>query len=198
MLKIKEAVIVEGKYDKIKLQGLIDAPVIETNGFRVFNDKEKRNLIRRIADKRGVLIMTDSDSAGFLIRNFLKGSVAKEKIKHCYIPEIKGKEKRKAQPSCQGLLGVEGVTDDVILQAVRRSGATVLGEETKPIHTEITKQTLYELGLSGGENAKQLRTRLLQSQNLPVYMTANAMVSALNCLFTKEELKTEMEKLKNK
>ena len=111
MLRLKEAVIVEGRYDKIKLKSLVDAPVIETNGFRVFSDKEKQNLIRKIADVRGILVLTDSDGAGFVIRNFLRGVVDKSKIKHCYIPQIEGKEKRKAQKGREGLLGVEGVSD---------------------------------------------------------------------------------------
>ena len=127
MLKIKEAIIVEGRYDKIKLSQLVDTPIIETNGFRIFSDKEKQSLIRQIADVRGILVLTDSDSAGFLIRNFLKGAVDKSKIKHCYIPQIEGKEKRKSQKSKEGLLGVEGVTDEIIISAIRKSGATILG-----------------------------------------------------------------------
>ena len=123
MLKIREAVIVEGRYDKIKLSSIVDAPIIETNGFRVFSDKEKQSLIRKIAETRGILIMTDSDGAGFVIRNFLKGSVDNSKIKNCYIPQIKGKEKRKAKGGKEGLLGVEGVSDEVIINAIRKSGA---------------------------------------------------------------------------
>ena len=129
MLKIREAVIVEGRYDKIKLSSIVDAPIIETNGFRVFSDKEKQSLIRKIADTRGILIMTDSDGAGFVIRNFLKGSVDNSKIKNCYIPQIKGKEKRKAKGGKEGLLGVEGVSDEVIINAIRKSGAEIIGEE---------------------------------------------------------------------
>ena len=123
MIKLKEAVIVEGRYDKIKLKNLVDAPIIETNGFRIFNDKERRDMIRQIADRRGILIMTDSDGAGLVIRNFLNGAVDKSKIKHCYIPQLEGKEKRKEQRSKEGFLGVEGVPDDVIIEAIRKSGA---------------------------------------------------------------------------
>lgn len=198
MLKIKEAVIVEGKYDKMKLKGLIDAPIIATNGFRVFKDKEKQNLIRRTANARGVLIMTDSDSAGFVIRNFLKGSVPKEKIKNCYIPQIKGREKRKDTPSCQGFLGVEGVDDSVIIEAVKKSGATVLDDSVKPDNkeNEITKALFYELGLTGRENSKELRLKLLKSENLPTYMTTNAMIEAFNCLYTAQEFVEKVNKIK--
>lgn len=197
MLKIREAIIVEGKYDKIKLKALVDAPIIETNGFRIFNDKEKRNLIRQIAMTRGILIMTDSDSAGFLIRNFLKGSVPNEKIKNCYIPEISGKEKRKLAPSKEGFLGVEGVTNEIILNSIRRSNATILNENNETPNEEITKIFVYELGLSGQENSKELRTKLLQKLSLPTYLTTNAMVTALNCLFTPDELQSEVTKIKN-
>ena len=131
MISVKEAIIVEGRYDKIKLSSIVDTPVIETNGFRVFKDKEKQNLIRQIANKRGILILTDSDSAGFVIRNFLKGSVPVDKVKHGYIPQLSGKEKRKAEMSKEGFLGVEGVSEKVIIEAIRKSGATILHEESK-------------------------------------------------------------------
>lgn len=194
MLKIKEAVIVEGRYDKIKLSSLIDAPIIETNGFRVFSDKEKQNLIRQIADVRGILVLTDSDSAGFVIRNFLKGVVDKSKIKHCYIPQIAGKEKRKAQKGKEGLLGVEGVSDEVIINAVRKSGATIIGEKNIT-DSEINKSDLFYLGLTGAENADKNRKKLLKYLNLPTYMTTNAMLTALNCLYSFEELKGLIEEI---
>ena len=194
MLKIKEAVIVEGRYDKIKLTSLIDAPIIETNGFRVFSDKEKQNLIRQIADARGILVLTDSDSAGFVIRNFLKGVVDKSKIKHCYIPQIAGKEKRKAQKGKEGLLGVEGVSDEVIINAVRKSGATIVGEKNIK-DSEINKSDLFYLGLTGAENADKNRKKLLKYLNLPTYMTTNAMLTALNCLYSFEELKGLIEEI---
>ena len=131
MRKRRQAVIVEGRYDKINLKNLIDAPIIETNGFRVFNDKERQSLIRRIADKRGILVMTDSDGAGLVIRNFLNGVIDKSKIKHCYIPQLEGKEKRKERMSREGFLGVEGVPDEVIIEAVRKSGAEIIGEQAE-------------------------------------------------------------------
>ena len=188
MISVKEAIIVEGRYDKIKLSGIVDAPIIETNGFRVFSDKEKQALIRDIAAKRGILVLTDSDGAGFVIRNFLRGAVPKEQIKHCYIPQIEGKERRKPQKSKEGLLGVEGVTDEIIIDAIRKSGATVLGEEQKQ-RQEITKADLFELGLTGGENSAQKRQALLKKLNMPTYLSTNALLTALNCLYSLEEIK---------
>lgn len=195
MLKIKEAVIVEGRYDKIKLSSLVDAPIIETNGFRVFNDKEKQNLIRQVADTRGILVFTDSDGAGFVIRNFLRGAVDKSKIKHCYIPQINGKEKRKKEKSKEGFLGVEGVSDEVILTAIRNSGAEILGEEVSEKREEITKTDLYMLGLTGRENSEYNRKKLLNYLKLPSYLSTNAMLTALNCLYSLSELKTITENL---
>lgn len=194
MLRIKEAIIVEGRYDKIKLSSLIDAPIIETNGFRVFSDKEKQNLIRQIASSRGILVMTDSDGAGFVIRNFLRGVVDKSSIKHCYIPQIEGKEKRKAKASKEGLLGVEGVTDEVILNAIKMSGAEIIGEQSKKTE-DITKADLYMLGLTGVENAEHNRKKLLKHLNLPDYLSTNAMLTALNCLYSLEELKRLLQQL---
>lgn len=194
MIKLKEAVIVEGRYDKIKLKNLIDAPIIETNGFRIFNDKERRDMIRQIADRRGILIMTDSDGAGLVIRNFLNGAVDKAKIKHCYIPQLEGKEKRKEQRSKEGFLGVEGVPDDVIIEAIRKSGATVIGEEAAQTN-EITKADLFTLGLTGSENSAQKRKKLLKKLNMPDYLSTNAMLTALNCLYSLEELKSVLNEI---
>ncbi len=185
-LELKEAVIVEGRYDKIKLSEVIATPVIETGGFRVFKDKEKQALIRQIAEKRGILIMTDVDSAGFVIRNFLRGIVPESSIKHAYIPTVAGKESRKAEPSKEGKLGVEGIDRDLLLQAIRSSGATVLGEETST-GGGITKSDFYDYGLSGHEDSAIFRKRILKDLGLPEYLTANAMLSAINCLFIKEE-----------
>ena len=194
MIKIKEAVIVEGRYDKIKLSSIVDAPIIETNGFRIFSDKEKQSLIRQIANVRGILVFTDSDGAGFIIRNFLKGAIDKSKVKHCYIPQIEGKEKRKSQKSKEGFLGVEGVSDEVIITAIKNSGATVIGEEKTP-ENEITKAELFVLGLTGAENADYNRKRLLKHLNMPSYLSTNAMLTALNCLYSFEELKEILENL---
>ena len=193
-MTLKEAVIVEGRYDKIKLSGIIDSPIIETNGFRVFKDSEKLSLIRRIAAARGILIFTDSDGAGFVIRNFLNGAVPKEQVKHCYIPQLAGKEKRKAQAGKEGLLGVEGMSDEVIIEAIRRSGATIIGEE-RSVDREISKADLFSLGLTGAENSAKLRQTLLRELDMPTYLSTNAMLTALNCLYSYKELKQLVENL---
>ncbi len=195
MLKIKEAVIVEGRYDKIKLSGIIDAPIIETNGFRIFKDKEKQNLIRSVAEKRGILIITDSDSAGFVIRNFLKGILPEKSLKQCYIPQLKGKEKRKEKPSKEGLLGVEGIDDKEIINAIKKSSATIIGEERKT-SSDITKNDFYDLGLTGRSNSKEKREKVLKHLKLPTYLSTNAMITALNILVTKEELTEIVSKIK--
>lgn len=196
MISVKEAIIVEGRYDKIKLSSIVDTPIIETGGFRVFKDKEKQNLIRNIAKKRGILILTDSDSAGFVIRNFLKGIVPENEIKNAYIPQLKGKEKRKAEPSKEGLLGVEGLSEAFLVKAIQNSGATVLNENKPEVRAEITKGDLYELGLSGRANSAVMREKLLKKLELPAYLTTNALVSALNCLYSLEELKEIIKTIK--
>ena len=185
-LELKEAVIVEGRYDKIKLSEIISSPVIETGGFRVFNDREKQALIRQIAEKRGILVMTDVDSAGFVIRNFLRGIVREDQIKHAYIPTIRGKERRKAEPSKENTLGVEGIDRDALIDAIRNSGATIDGEITRP-GGAITKADFFEWGLSGSADSANFRRRILIDLGLPEYLTANAMIAAVNCLYTKEE-----------
>ena len=185
-LELKEAVIVEGRYDKIKLTEIVASPVIDTGGFRVFKDKEKQALIRQIAEKRGILIMTDVDSAGFVIRNYLRGIVPADRIKHAYIPTVEGKESRKAEPSREGKLGVEGIDRDALIDAIRKSGATIIGEDVTS-SGEITKTDFYEYGLSGREDSAIFRKRILNDMGLPEYLTANAMLAAINCLYTKEE-----------
>jgi ribonuclease M5 len=185
-LHLKEAVIVEGRYDRIRLSELIASPIIETGGFRVFKDKEKQNLIRSIAERRGILVMTDVDSAGFVIRNFLRGIIPVDQIKHAYIPTVEGKERRKPQPSKEGVLGVEGIDRDALLRSIRLSGATVIGESVGK-SGEITKADFYDYGLTGRENSAVLREAILSDLGLPRYLSTNAMVAALNCLFSKEE-----------
>ena len=213
-IRLKEAVIVEGRYDRIRLSELIESPMIETGGFRVFKDKEKQELIRAVAKRRGILVMTDVDSAGFVIRNFLRGIVPQEQIMHAYIPTIKGKEKRKQEASKEGILGVEGIDRDALIESIRNSGAHILnghceeqnatwqsqpifeppfpkggGAERRRVDTssEITKIDFFDYGLSGCANAAQNREEVLASLGLPKYLSANAMLSAMNCLFTKEE-----------
>lgn len=188
MIKLNEAVIVEGRYDKILLRGFIDAPIIETGGFRVFKDKEKQKLIRKLSETRGIIIMTDSDSAGFVIRNFLSGIVPAGKIKHCYIPQIRGKEKRKAEVSKEGYLGVEGLDEKTIIEALERSGVNICSKSAETKFEEITKTDFYELGLSGKENSAKLREKLLKKLGMPTYLSANAFLAVLNCFYSKKDL----------
>lgn len=192
-LSLREAVIVEGRYDKIKLSEFIASPIIETGGFRVFKDKEKQSLIRQIAERRGILVMTDVDSAGFVIRNFLRGIVPEDHIKHCYIPVIEGKERRKSEPSKEGRLGVEGIGRDELIRAIRLSGAEIIGEDN-PAGSEMTKLDLYELGLTGRPDSALLRARVLSDLGLPEYLSTNAMLAAMNCLFSPDEFREYMKK----
>lgn len=187
MIKINQAVIVEGKYDKIRLETVIDAPIITTDGFGIFNDKQKQNLIRKIAEKRGIVILTDSDSAGFLIRSKLCGMVPADRITHVYIPELHGKEKRKPQPSKEGLLGVEGVPNEVIAAAFERAGL-LSGNNDNDNRRKITKSDLYDLGLCGKENSATLRKMLIKKLGFPSHMSANALLNALNILMGYDEL----------
>lgn len=196
MITIKEVVIVEGRYDKVKLSSIIDGLIIETGGFQIFSDKERLNLIKRLADTRGILILTDSDSAGFMIRNYLCGSIPKDKIKHAYIPDIFGKERRKDKPSKEGKLGVEGVPRAVIEQALARAGVAFDASEGEAAQRrEITKFDFYVAGLSGGEGSAERRKELLKYFDLPERMTANALLQALNCLVGYEEFLEIMGKI---
>ena len=187
MVKIREAIVVEGRYDKNTLSQILDAPILETSGFGIFKDKQQMALLRRIAETRGLIVFTDSDGAGFVIRNHIKSAIPGKYLKHAYIPDIYGKEKRKAAPGKEGKLGVEGMTKEVILESLRRAGATIDGEEAAPVR-QITKQDLMELGLSGTPEASQNRLKLLKKLNLPEHMSPNAMLQALNLLYTLEEL----------
>lgn len=196
MIKIDRVVIVEGRYDKIKLSSIIDAIIIETDGFGIFNDKEKQRLIRRLAETKGLLILTDSDSAGFKIRSFIKGLVPAEQIKHAYIPDIFGKEKRKAEASKEGKLGVEGVNVQIIIDALEKAG--ILCEECEATQRrEITKLDLFEDGLSGKPDSDALRKKLLKHLVLPERLTSNALVQILNTFLTYEEYKTAIEEITN-
>ena len=206
-LELRETVIVEGRYDKIKLSECIASPIIETGGFRVFKDKEKQHLIRAIAERRGILIMTDVDSAGFVIRNFLRGIVPEDRIYHAYIPTVEGKEKRKAESSKEGILGVEGIERDALIESIRNSGAHIVSvgkglappedtdSEVKIVQSEITKADFFDYGLTGSENSAAYREAVLRSLGLPKYLTTNAMISALNCLFTKDEFEQYLSRL---
>jgi len=189
MIKIKEAIVVEGRYDKNTLSQIVDAPIIETSGFGIMNDKAQLDFLRKVAQKRGLIVFTDSDGAGFVIRNFLKGAIPAELVKHAYIPDIPGKERRKAAPGKEGKLGVEGMTPEVIISCLRRAGATIEGESMDERHVLITKQDMMDLGLSGGKDSSQKRLALLKKLDLPEHMSTNALLQALNLLYTLDELK---------
>ena len=195
MIKIKEAIVVEGRYDKNTLSQIVDAPILETSGFGVMNDKAQLALLRRVAEVRGLIVFTDSDGAGFMIRNFLKSSIDNRYLKHAYIPDIPGKERRKATAGKEGKLGVEGMTPQVILDCLRRAGATIEGEQTIVPAVSITKQDLMELGLSGGKDSSVLRKKLLQHLQLPEHMSTNAMLQALNLLYSRDTLITFMREI---
>ena len=188
MRKIKEVIVVEGRYDKNALSQVVDATVITLGGFSVFNDKEKLAFLRRLGEKQGLIVLTDSDGAGFVIRNYLKGALPKELVKQAYIPDIHGKERRKRAPGKEGKLGVEGMKPEVLLEALRRAGATFLDEEGEKEKkgSPITKADLFALGLTGGENSAGKRQALLKSLELPEHLTPNGLLEALNLLYDRE------------
>lgn len=179
MIKLTQAVIVEGKYDKIKLSGIIDGLIVVTGGFQIFKDEEKRKYLKKLADERGLLILTDSDAAGFMIRNHLKSFIPEDKIWSAYIPKVFGKEKRKAEPSKEGTLGVEGMEKDVIIEAIRNSGALDI-ESTNENRQIFTMKDLFNLGLTGGENSKARKLHFLSLLDLPEHMNNNALLKYMN------------------
>ncbi len=187
MIRIREAIVVEGRYDANTLRQIVDAPVLETSGFGIFNNKERLNLLRKAAETRGLVILTDSDGAGFVIRRYLSGAIDPKLVKHAYIPDVLGKEKRKSAPSKEGKLGVEGMRPEVILEALRRAGATIEGETDHPTPAGITKQDLYRCGLSGGADSAAKRKELIRDLELPEHLSANALLTAMNLLMTREE-----------
>ena len=194
MVKIREAIVVEGRYDKNTLSQIVDAPILETSGFGIMKDKQQLHLLRQVAQTRGIIVFTDSDGAGFVIRNFLKGAIDTKYVKHAYIPDIPGKERRKSAPGKEGKLGVEGMKPEIILDALRRAGATIEGESIS-LKARITKQDLMDLGLSGCPNSSEKRAKLLKKLDFPQHMSANAMLQALNLLYTMEELAAVVDTL---
>ena len=192
MVKIKEAIVVEGRYDKNTLSQILDATILETSGFGIFKNKEQMALLRKAAEVRGLIVFTDADGAGFVIRNHIKSAIPGKYLKHAYTPDILGKERRKAAPGKEGKLGVEGMTRDVILESLRRAGATFLGEDEKQTSHQITKADLLELGLYGpGSNGR--RMNLIKKLGFPEKISNNAFLQALNLLYSLEELKQAME-----
>ena len=188
MVKIKEAIVVEGRYDKNTLSQVVDAVILETSGFSVFKDNEKLTLLRRLAQKQGLIVLTDSDGAGFVIRNYIKGAIPTEQVKHAYIPDIYGKERRKRAPGKEGKLGVEGMSPDILLQALLRAGATVEGEESAAPRGELTSADLFALGLTGQADSARRRAALLRRLELPEHLSAKALLTVLNALYSPSEL----------
>lgn len=187
MVKIRQAIVVEGKYDQNTLSQLVDTTIFQTRGFGVMRDKALLELLRKAARTTGLIIFTDSDGAGFVIRNFLKGALPKEGVLHAYIPDIPGKEKRKRAPGKEGLLGVEGMTKEILLSALENAGADLGGEAEKRPGDTITKFDLYTAGLSGRPDSAAKRAAFLEKLRFPAHMSANALLDALNLLYTREE-----------
>ena len=194
--RIEEVIVVEGRYDRNMLLQVVDATVVETGGFSVFNDREKLAFLRRLADKQGLIVLTDSDGAGFVIRNYLKGALPAGKVKQAYIPDIQGKERRKRRAGKEGKLGVEGMRPDVLLEALRKADATFEDEDAAPTEnkTPITKADLVLLGLSGGQDSAAKRQALMKKLDLPEHLTANGLLEALNLLYSPEELSDLVKK----
>lgn len=196
MIRVKEAIVVEGRYDKNALSQVVDTVILETSGFGVFKDSEKLALLRRLAEKRGLIVLTDADGAGFVIRNYLKGAIPKEQVKHAYIPDLYGKERRKRAPGKEGKLGVEGMRPEVLEAALRRAGATVLDEDSPETGgSALTKADLFALGLSGGPDSAARRRALCKKLDLPERLSANALLEVLGALYTPEELEKVLQTL---
>ena len=193
-MRIQEAIVVEGRYDKGVVAQAVDTVILETAGFGIFKDDERLALLRRLAEKRGLIVLTDPDGAGFVIRNYLKGAIPKEQLKHAYVPDVYGKERRKRAPGKEGKLGVEGMSPEVIQAAILRAGATVLDgpfeDRDTPVRPQgdLTPADLYALGLSGVPDAADRRAALLRKLELPEHMSAKALLAALNALYTPDEL----------
>ena len=189
MRRVREAIVVEGRYDKNTLSQVVDAVILETAGFGVFKDQERLALLRRLAQQRGFIVLSDSDGAGFVIRNFLKGAIPPEQVKHAYIPDIRGKERRKRAPGKEGKLGVEGMPPQLLLEALERAGATFLdGDGPRSPRGELTPAQLYVLGLTGRPDSAQRRQALLKRLDLPEHMSAKALLTVLNALYTSDEV----------
>lgn len=196
MYKIKETIIVEGVYDKIKLSGFIDGVILTTHGFAVYTNPDFIETIKKLAEETGIVILTDSDSAGMRIRNFIKQHAASGTVLHAYVPDIKGKERRKQKESAEGLLGVEGMTEQVIIKALRDAGCTIDGESEQDSGGRITKTDMYMLGLSGGAGARELRERLSHEVGIPARLSANMLLDVLNKMVTIGELEEIINRIK--
>ena len=189
MTRVREVIVVEGRYDQNTLRQVVDADVICTDGFSIFRDSERQALLRRLAEKRGLIVLTDSDGAGEVIRGFLSGIVPPDRVRHAFIPDIPGKERRKSSPSKEGKLGVEGMPPEVLLRALKAAGAT-LDDAPAPRGVGITPAELYALGLTGGAESAEKRRRLQRALELPERMSTKQLLTALNILVSREELRT--------
>ena len=202
MIRIREAILVEGRYDVNTVRQVVDTVVLESGGFRIFNDREQLQLLRRIAATRGLIVLTDSDGAGFVIRNYLKGALSSGTVKQAYVPDIAGKERRKRHGSKEGKLGVEGMRPEVILEALRRAGATFEDtdntDDAASSTAPITKADFYEWGLSGGTDSTQRRAAVLKALDLPTHMTANALLEFINAVGSREEIETVLQQFYKK
>lgn len=187
MHSVREVIVVEGRYDKNALSQVVDAVIIETSGFGIFNDAEKRKLLQTMAEARGLIVLTDSDGAGFVIRNYIRGCVDPKLVKHAYIPDVYGKERRKSAPSREGKLGVEGMKPQVLLDALIRAGATFDDEENKKTAPRISKADMYARGLSGREGSAEKRAQLIKQLGLPERLTADGLLDVLNATMSREE-----------
>ena len=185
---IREVILVEGRYDKNALSQVVDATIVTTEGFGVFQDRQRLAFFRRLAAERGLIVLTDSDGAGFVIRNFLKSAIPAAQLKQAYVPDIYGKERRKRRAGKEGKLGVEGMSPEILLRALRDAGATIDGTDTAPKRDKISKQDLFALGLSGGQDSARRRSALIRSLQLPEHMSANALLDALNVLMDRARL----------
>ena len=188
MYKVKEVIVVEGRYDRNTLNQIVDATIVETSGFGIFSDGDKLLMLRRLAEKCGLIVLTDSDGAGFVIRNYLKGAIGSASVKQAYIPDVFGKERRKTAASKEGKLGVEGMEARTILEALRRCGATFYDEKPAVKNSGVTKADLFALGLSGKPDSATKRKELLKKMELPERLSANAFLDVINALYTKEEI----------
>ena len=198
MIRVRQAIVVEGRYDKNTLRQIVDAPVFETSGFRILHDRQMLEFLRQVARKRGLIVLTDSDGAGFVIRNYLKGALPKEQVLHAYIPDVSGKEPRKRTPGKEGKLGVEGMRPEVLVEALRRAGADILGQTPAGAAPEpITKADLFELGFSGGPGSAARRAEMQRELALPEHLGANALLDALNLLFTRAEFFEKYQRSKH-
>ena len=202
MIRIREAILVEGRYDVNTVRQVVDTVVLESGGFRIFNDREQLQLLRRIAATRGLIVLTDSVGAGFVIRNYLKGALSSGTVKQAYVPDIAGKERRKRHGSKEGKLGVEGMRPEVILEALRRAGATFEDadntDDAASSTAPITKADFYEWGLSGGTDSTQRRAAVLKALDLPTHMTANALLEFINAVGSREEIETVLQQFYKK